>query len=575
MDCAKQQKSVGNVINQLQRNQQAKQTYTQPRTKHRTHIDGDYYDYFNVIIISSISRKIQIKRLSKLIKMMLRSPPVKFNVIFCVECNDQINNASSVKCDNCEKMFHENCSVQTKKEVLSDIIYLCNKCSNDNNICSQKDTIQIKSSTSPQNTKRLRLLTSSGDEKKKFTFSKGDLEKLNIKRQIRHEKKHEKIKYLENKINQIESSVCPCSNLYEKRIATIEKIIIELQTPNRNKVIRDDAIETGDDEIETGKDEIVLSNEEIVNKRLTKNEKAIVDVAIFERSNCDWLASIDLNICKFERRLQEINKVTDSLNALQETHTTAIFELQKSMIGHNTHIDDYEALMQLNGGHKNVMNNLDGKNSMESASGINGDFKHLSTVIDDFAVALRKHNNTLKTHFKLNDAYNEETLRKIETKLNLNNQLQNKVTNRNTRKPNRSNRNNNKQQKLKETISNNKQQSNNNKQQKLKETMNKFSSPFGTITFKPIPNHTETSDKVKIYLNDIVAGLSVEEIQHRLTEIFERYADALMNGVTKWHINKITFNTDHSLSRAILIAMFPGPVNVLDLSTHVSNFFGN
>lgn len=478
-------------------------------------------------------------------------------MIFCEECNDQIGNASSVKCDNCEKMFHENCSVQRKKD-LSDIIWLCNRCSNDSNICSQKDKIEIKSLTSPENTKRLRSLTSTVDtkeERKKFTVTKSELEKMNITRQIRYEKTLEKIKYLENKINQIESRVCPCSNLHEERIAAIEKKIRELQTTNSNKCTRDDAIVTGDDETKTDDDEIEPSAEEIVNKRLTNNEKAIVDVAVFERSNYDWLASIDSNISKIEKRLQQINEVTVGFNALQETHTTAIFDMQKRIIEHNTQIEDCEALMQLNDGHKNVMNNLDGKNYMESATGVNGDFKHLSTVIGDFAIALRKHNNTIKTHFKLNDAYNEETITKIESKLNLIKQQQNKETNKSTRKPIRSNRGTN-------------------KQQKMKEMMNKFLSPFGTFTFKPIPRHTETSDKVKIYLHNIVAGMSIEEIQNRLTEAIERYSDALMNGDIKWHINKITFNTEKNLTRAILIAMLLEPVNVPELSTHVKKIFG-
>lgn len=489
---------------------------------------------------------------------MLRSPPIKFKVIFCEECSEQISNESSVKCDYCEKMFHENCSVQRKKE-LSDIIWLCNKCSNDNNICSQKDKIEIKSSTSPENTKRLRSIISTVDtkkEKKKINVTKSELEKLNITRQIRYEKTLEKIKYIENKINQIESRVCPCSNSQEKRIAAMEKILGELLTTNSNKIIRDDAIETGEnDETKTGDDEIELSAKETVNKRLTKNEKAIADVAVFERSNYDWLASIELNISKIEKRLQKINKVTDGFKALQETHTTAIFEMQKQIIEHSAQIEDCEALMQLNDGHKNVMNILDGKNSIESASVVNEDFKHLSTVIDDFAVALRKHNNTIKTHFKLNEAYNEETITKIESKVNLIKQLQNKETNKSKKKPIRLNRGTN-------------------KQQQIKEVTNKVLGPFGTITFKPIPRYTETSDKVKIYLHDIVAGKSIEEIQITLTEAIEQYSDVLMNGDIKWHINKITFNPEQNLTRAILIAMLPEPVNVPELSTHVSNFFG-
>lgn len=121
--------------------------------------------------------------------MLERSPQIKYKVNYCGECDSQIVNASGVKCDNCEKLFHENCSVQKNEESLGDIIWICNKCTDDNSICTKKDITEIKSSSSPENTKRLRsiILTDGHNKKvkKNVEIKSGDIKKLNITRQKR------------------------------------------------------------------------------------------------------------------------------------------------------------------------------------------------------------------------------------------------------------------------------------------------------------------------------------------------------------------------------------------------------
>lgn len=374
----------------------------------------------------------------------------------------------------------------------------------------------------------------------------------------------ERIKCVENKISQIESQGCSCSILYEKRIAKLEKVLGQLQLNNtRTRVNRDqhdtthsDTIEYDqiDDETNSTNDVITNADDEITINRFTRNEKAIVELAVFERSNYDGLLSIESDICKFEAHLQKLKKVTDGLIAMQETHTTAIFETQKQIIDQDSQIKDCEALLTLNDGHNEIMHNFGSKIAVESADEIETDFMQLSAVFEDFAYALQTHNNTIKTHFELNEAYNEEIMRKINLKLNRFKQSQGNTSNL---KPNKTfNRNKKKQQTVK--------------------TNTKIDIQFGPIAIKPFYRNSVQSDKIKIYIDNTETNTTIDEIRSQFNDIFKRHSDELKNGEIKWHTNKITYNPEQQQpTRAILIAILPVPINVSELISHVGDFFGN
>lgn len=73
------------------------------------------------------------------------SPSIKFKVLYCPACNNEINESIEIKCDECQKAYHLECTDQHEKQQKPiDIIWLCKPCVTRKNVCTKKDRIELK-----------------------------------------------------------------------------------------------------------------------------------------------------------------------------------------------------------------------------------------------------------------------------------------------------------------------------------------------------------------------------------------------------------------------------------------------
>lgn len=83
------------------------------------------------------------------------SPSCIYQVNFCKICNSATDKSNEIKCDNCRNYFHTNCiemkNGTTTRKMTNELIVLCQKCKNENKICTQKDMIEIKSTNKNKN----------------------------------------------------------------------------------------------------------------------------------------------------------------------------------------------------------------------------------------------------------------------------------------------------------------------------------------------------------------------------------------------------------------------------------------
>lgn len=100
-------------------------------------------------------------------------------------------------------------------------------------------------------------------------------------------------------------------------------------------------------------------------------------------------------------------------------------EIHKQINEINNRLEECEALQQLNDGHINVMNAL--KNENSEKNNLSGNSTELKNLLGEFETALKAHNNTIKTHFKLNDAYNMAVIDRIEKEMGNLNKMNEKV----------------------------------------------------------------------------------------------------------------------------------------------------
>lgn len=91
---------------------------------------------------------------------------------------------------------------------------------------------------------------------------------------------------------------------------------------------------------------------------------------------------------------------------------------------------------------------------------------------------------------------------------------------------------------------------------------------LGTMTIKSIYNNP-----IKIHLRNIKTEKTIAKIQKELGETLTS-CSARVNNI-KWYTNKISFDpVSHLITSVQLIAIFPEPINVDELSKRVRFFFG-
>lgn len=471
------------------------------------------------------------------------SPSCKFKLLFCSKCNEEIQQDSELKCDNCTKYFHNHCLNSTTGG--DDLILLCIDCVNNKIICTKKDQLDIKStkaiktlseSQSQPEPRKLRQraisVDYSGTNKRKGFSSKATLtDKRYCELELKLNTMQKQIEFLENR-------ECKCFVLQQNK--QINSSIVNINTVCTESI---DSADLNDDVTKdmdlTGIITKIDEEQKTIINRLNKIDKSLLDLAVFERSNHDGLMSTISNNNEIDAKLRNLCEVLKVSDALQETNMTAMIESQKIITEHETRIGKCETKMFATEEHHLLLNN--NGNIDEKVKKVKEDFEKLFSIMNDFAFTLKRHNNTIKTHFFLNEAYNEEITTKIQSKLN------------NIALVNKSNNTNNK---VKIGINNHGVLSN-----------------LGTMVLKSMQRNNQQSDKIKIQLRNLKTNKSIEEIQIELGLTLERCSEKIKN--IKWHTNKINFDPDnHNITAAILIAILPENINVTDLSKRVCNFFG-
>lgn len=485
------------------------------------------------------------------------SPSCKFKLCFCSKCNDEIQQDLELKCDYCAKYFHNHCMTDSTDKELDDLILLCDECAKNGSICSKKDQLDIKSSkkTSPEplyqpEPRKLRQRAISVDyfgiNKRKGANSKATTTN------IQYEDLLQKINTMQNQINRLENRKCNCFVSFQnKQTNPIRESIdtASTKTPTPSDLIDDltDAIDST----------CVITNLIEENKkfdiRLNKIDRALMDLAVFEKSNHDGLMSTISSNKNDAQKLLKLSESVDTCSALHETNLSALIETQKIISEHSDRIEKCEAKSFMNGEHFvssfNTDYAIEKQNLDDKLKEVKEDFDKLFNIMTDFAIALKRHNNTIKTHFVLNDAYNEDITMKFESKLkdiaiiNKNHTQKNLNTN------------------------------NNNNSNRFKINNHSDHSSRGTLMLKSMQHNKQQSDKIKVSLRNINTHKTIGEIQTELGTTFEQCSEKIKN--IKWFTNKINYDPEnHHITAAIMIAILPENINITELTKHVGNFFG-
>lgn len=296
--------------------------------------------------------------------MMLRSPSnIKYNITFCAKCKLVINSKSDEQnCDNCKKLFHKECNVSNR--LSSELIWMCDDCRLTREICTSRDTFEIKTTTCESNRKATKYNSpcTKKSHKHSIVTANSRTEINDSKQQTTKEKPtsaliaslERKIAQLDKRVVKTENKKCDCSKNFEMNIAQINKLITEAVSLKTASTVFNST------------DGLKKKKKKRVNKK--KKLKNIFD-------------SITTTTHKI-----------DSCEAIIDTCLSLGFEIQKQILEINNQLDKYEA--------------------MKCDTGI------LGGAIYDFGNALKQHNNTIKTHLKLSDSYNSAVMKTIESEMN-------------------------------------------------------------------------------------------------------------------------------------------------------------
>lgn len=79
------------------------------------------------------------------------SPSCSSECIFCKTCDQSIEISAEMKCDDCEKYFHKQCSPSNKNKFQPDLIQLCRSCTNEKRVGTPKSKLEKKKEANEQN----------------------------------------------------------------------------------------------------------------------------------------------------------------------------------------------------------------------------------------------------------------------------------------------------------------------------------------------------------------------------------------------------------------------------------------
>lgn len=240
------------------------------------------------------------------------------------------------------------------------------------------------------------------------------------------------------------------------------------------------------------------------------------------------------------------NKI-ETCEALHENNLTFNMEMQKQIIEINNGLKECEALQQLNDGHINVMSSL--KNVISEKNDLFSNSIGLKNLLAEFETALNIHNNTIKTHFKLNDAYNIAVLERIEEEMsNLN--------------------------KMNENVNADKQKTNT-KSQSVKTHSHIIACNIGRVSIKPLNSRNSIDKLIKIHIYNANCK-SLADARQFFTETITAFTSTNLEKDIEWFTTKMVFNKiSQDMKRINLIAKLPINIDTVSLTAFIGRVFGD
>lgn len=253
-----------------------------------------------------------------------------------------------------------------------------------------------------------------------------------------------------------------------------------------------------------------------------------------QQSKSKTATSLDENvIAQIESLANEISSINEKINsceAICDTNITMGIEIQK-------HIDDINS--RLNDAGKNKQTN-----SPTQPIGVT------NQAITEIANAIKRHNSTIKTHFKLSEAYNLDVLEKI---------------NRAVCEMNK--------------ISGHKQHSNHgdiseiSKKRAPLRSSNIVACEIGKLSVRPLHNRQRTCKQIRIHIYDCNCD-STGDVHKFLSNILAMYSSVITENNIKWFTTKIVFDqATHHIKRINLIAELPEEIDTNSLTILMKRVF--
>lgn len=228
--------------------------------------------------------------------------------------------------------------------------------------------------------------------------------------------------------------------------------------------------------------------------------------------------------------ISSINKKINSCEAICDTNITMGLEIQK-------HIGDI--YNRLNDAGKNKQTN-----SPTQPIGVT------NQAITEIVNAIKRHNNTIKTHFKLSEAYNLDVLEKINRAVGEMNKI-----------------NEHKQH------SNHGDISEISKKRAPLRSSNIVACEIGKLSVRPLHYRQRTCKQIRIHLYDCNCD-STGDVQKFLSNILAMYSPAINENNIKWFTTKIVFDqATHHIKRINLIAELPEEIDTNSMTILMKRVF--
>lgn len=339
---------------------------------------------------------------------MKNSPTHKYEVLLCKKCDEQINDKTSIRCDECAKLFHKNCVNINSSD---DIIWQCTSCINQTAIYSNMDKSTVKSSKPSKTTVKPinkssskspvthipRIVTRSqtnltnANAIPKATTSNPRVSNMDKIREHVNERLEEFKRETLTRFTSFESNTKKQFEQYEQILSIVINAAEsnQLKCEKNNEMFRElsdsfDFFKQLYDHSLTDVTNAALSNHEIIDEKYVRLTES------FDRCN---------NMCKGNRK---------QFDEFQTQLSNIKYELEcNKNIGLSKIMNDTDIHSFINA---DVNNKGLHHGSIETCQQLIDDIKFTIQTMGD---AIANHNKTIRTHFDLNNAYNAGIIGKV------------------------------------------------------------------------------------------------------------------------------------------------------------------